>query len=259
MSCEPKKNNTISETELNETDWWWRRFILGEFKKDSSSSNPYQIVKSKKSLFASQSSEWDYWKKNVEYPSYRYELARRCLGRDNYLPWPKLTSLQQSFLLGSLKEESKPVCVIAEPLKQESNWSDPMLPWQWRLDASDKSLIEKFITFINEERRRKNMPDNLNKKKSKSGISVSSNEGNNNRGVSWRGIELMDIQFFKIRKFENNTETSLVSKKKKEAQELSKVVKKCFKTCDSLSLEETENSSYNFVFKFLQENFNLPN
>ena len=69
----------------------------------------------------------------------------------------------------------------------------------------------------------------------------------------------MDIQFFKIRKFENNTETSLVSKKKKEAQELSKVVKKCFKTCDSLSLEETENSSYNFVFKFLQENFNLPN
>ncbi len=247
--------NEINEEYLKLNDWWWRRLVLGEFQADSTKAKPFQIVKSKKLVSVGQSAEWNYWKKSIEMPTYKYELARRLLCRDKYLPWPSLSVFQQSFLLGELGKRLQGICVISDPIKESNDWSDPMQPWQWKLDASDKALCEKFMTMINEERRKKGMPNDLNKKQSKTGKSVSSNAGNHNRGVSWRGIELMDIQFFKIRKFENNSETSLVSKVKKEGSELSTVVKKCFKACNSWPGEEPVNKAGNFVLKFLKENF----
>ena len=255
MNCEKENFNEISEEYLQQNDWWWRRFILGEFQSNLSLPKPFQIIKSREFVFVGQSSEWSYWKKKVEFPSYRYELARRCLGRESYLPWPQLSLLQQSFLLGGLALDEKSVRVIAEPLKDSSNWSAPMLPWQWRLDVSDNSLIESFMVMINEERRRNKIPEDLIKKKSKSGKSTSSNEGNFNRGVSWRGIELLDIQFHKIKKFENNSETSSVSKMKKESRKWAKEVKQLLKAHDSFGCPSTESDSFNFVFKFLSENY----
>ena len=247
--------NEINEEYLKQNDWWWRRLILGEFQADSTKAKPFQIVQSKISGFASQPSEWSYWEKKVKFPSFRYELARRFLCRDKYLPWPQLSDSKQSFLLSGLNNEDESVCMISESLLDNKNWSSPMLPWQWKLDVSDNSLIKRLMTFINDERRKKNIPMSFMKKKSKSGKSISSNTGNFNRGVSWRGIELLDIQFYKVRKFENNSETSALSKAKKDSKKWAIEVEKLLNAHDSFTVDHGESNTSNFVFKFLSENF----
>jgi len=109
-----------------------------------------------------------------------------------------LTVLQESFLLGALEEKNEGINTIFHPVNDSPEWSRPLLPWQWNLTASDKSLKDRFMLYINEERRRNGLPDDVFKKKGKSGVSKSYNESNRNRGISWRGLELLDIQYYKI-------------------------------------------------------------
>ena len=77
---------------------------------------------------------------------------------------------------------------------------------------------------------------------SKSGARKSANAKNRHRGISWRGLELLDIQFFKLGTL-NNSETSTVSKLKREAKKWVKSVRKVFSDIADLQSMGVEGKS----------------
>jgi hypothetical protein len=162
-----------------------------------------------------------------------------------------LTLAQESFLLGALGERKESINVITYPIINNPEWSSPTLPWQWHLTASNKSLIARFMLYINEERRRNGLPDDVFKKRGKSEARKSYNEGNRNRGISWRGLELWDIQFHKIHALKNSNESSTVSRSKREAKQWSEPVKQLLSQAARFQADDQCAT----VSRFLEENF----
>jgi hypothetical protein len=248
---------SINEEYLKQNDWWWRRLVWGDYQDDPKKANAYHVLQPRmKDLVAlgfRSNSEWKNWNEKMELVAYRYELARRVLSREENPPFPMLTIKQESFLK-QLNENDLPIYTIFDPVNDSSEWSSPMLPWQWRLTASDKSLIDRFILYINEERRRNGLPDDVFKKMGKSGARKTSNAGNRNRGVSWRGLELLDIQFHKIHALKNNSETSTVSRLKGEAKQWSALVKHLLSQAARFQVGQKGDQGAT-VRRFLEENF----
>ena len=248
-----KKQQTIAsinEEYLKQNDWWWRRLVWGDYQTDPTKANAYHVLQPRmKDLVARgfrSNSEWKDWNEKTELCTYRYELARRFLSREESPPWPMLTVVQESFLLGALGERKESLNVITCPIINNPEWSSPTLPWQWNLTASNKSLIARFMLYINEERRRNGLPDDRFKKRGKS-----YNEGNRNRGISWRGLELWDIQFYKIHALKNSNESSTVSRSKREAKQWSEPVKKVLS--QAVRFQAVDQCAA--VSCFLEENF----
>lgn len=78
---------------------------------------------------------------------------------------------------------------------------------------------------------------------------------NRHRGISWRGLELLDIQFFKILSL-NNSETSTVSKLKREAKKWVKPVRKAFSDIAYLQSMGVDGEGKNFrIAPYLKENY----
>jgi hypothetical protein len=245
-----KKKPPIDEEYLKQNDWWWRRLVFGHYQDNTKKPNPYHVLQPRmKDLVAMgfrSNSEWKHWNEKTELCTYRYELARRFLSREETPPWPMLTVVQESFLLGALGERKESLNVITCPIINNPEWSSPTLPWQWNLTASNKSLIARFMLYINEERRRNGLPDDVFKKRGKS-----YNEGNRNRGISWRGLELWDIQFHKIHALKNSNESSAVSRSKREAKQWSEPVKKVLS--QAVRFQAVDQCAA--VSCFLEENF----
>lgn len=110
------------------------------------------------------------------------------------------------------------------------------------------------MLLINDDRRRKGLHDHIDKK-SKSGARKSTNAKNRHRGISWRGLELLDIQFFKILSL-NNSETSTVSKLKREAKKWVKPVRKAFSDIAYLQSMGVDGEGKNFrIAPYLKENY----
>ena len=256
-----KKQQTlasINEEYLKQNDWWWRRLVWGDYQTDPTKANAYHVLQPRmKDLVAlgfRSNSEWKHWNEKTELCTYRYELARRVLSREEYPQWPMLTVLQESFLLGALEEKNEGINTIFHPVNDSPEWSRPLLPWQWNLTASDKSLKDRFMLYINEERRRNGLPDDVFKKKGKSGVSKSYNESNRNRGISWRGLELLDIQFYKINALKTDSEFSTVSRLKREAKQWREPVKQLLSQAARFQAGQKGDQNAT-VRRFLEENF----
>ena len=111
------------------------------------------------------------------------------------------------------------------------------------------------MLLINDERRRKGLHDHINKM-SKSGARKSANAKNRHRGISWRGLELLDIQFFKIRTLNNDSESSTVSKLKREAKKWVKPVRKVFSDIADLQSMGVDGKRENLkIAPYLKENY----
>ena len=107
------------------------------------------------------------------------------------------------------------------------------------------------MILINDERRRTGVYN----KKSKSGTRKSSNAENRHRGISWWGLELLDIHFFKIRSL-NNSEASTISKLKREAKKWIESVSKAFSDIADLQSMGVVGEKKNFkIAPYLKENY----
>ena len=98
------------------------------------------------------------------------------------------------------------------------------------------------------------MPDDVFKKKGKSGVSKSYNESNRNRGISWRGLELLDIQYYKINALKTNSEFSTVSRLKREAKQWREPVKQLLSQAARFQAGQKGDQNAT-VRRFLEENF----
>ena len=265
-----KKKPPIDEEYLKQNDWWWRRLVFGHYQDDTEKPNLYQVTQLKMSHLTSngfkrndqvkrwlKNNQWKDWHDKLELLTYRYELARRVLRlkKKKFPHWPLLTEIEELGLIGVLDDRKDEICLKLGPSNMNPDRAKPDLLWTFDLTGNDKVLKDKFMLLINDERRRKGLHDHINKM-SKSGARKSANAKNRHRGISWRGLELLDIQFFKIGTLNNDSESSTVSKLKREAKKWVKSVRKVFSDIAYLQSMGVEGKSKNLkIAPYLKENY----
>ncbi|MSU61562.1 MAG: hypothetical protein EXS31_04055 [Pedosphaera sp.] len=192
MNC---KVGILTENELV-GGWWWRRLVYADFDPVTfTTTRTKDRAKLSDPLLAQAIfHKFQQWEQTMEIAAQRYELVRR-LHPERQLPaWTALPICAHSVLIPAIgKNLRKDLCVVSSPPRSEQGWSKPWLPWQWNLMAEDNELVRRFLTMINDERRRQGLPDSLFPMKGKSGKRSSHNKGNRHRKISWRWPELMDI------------------------------------------------------------------
>jgi len=253
-----KKKPPIDKEYLKQNDWWWRRLVIGNYHDNLERKKAFQVTKKTMrqllSIGLNSSREWLIWK-DCELVAYKYELSRRLI-RLKTPSYINLDMMQLSLLSGALKDESDSVARLHYPPIKDQKWSAPMVGWQWKLTASDKSLKDEFMRMINDERRKRGLPGSVDHKEySKSGKRKSSNKNNRNRGISWRVIEAIDLSRHKIRIL-NETERALVSKAKEKSAPWRELTRKAIKTAMTIDLGELAYESQPvLIHRFIEENW----
>lgn len=117
-----------------------------------------------------------------------------------YFPsWPYLAAPAWIFLGDLRKNLTKHCQQLTIPPQTEPGWSEPSKPYQWDLLASDPELTKAFLRWINAQRREQGITESVFSERSQSGKRKSHNKGNRHRKVSWRWLEVLDIQRFGTR------------------------------------------------------------
>src|SRR5688572_6665842 len=135
--------------------WWWRRLLFVRFDEETHTTHWNQFVPEYPSYGFS--AEWNTWHRKDELIAFRYELLRRILGAD--LPeWHALPIWLSPWISGVLSPKpERAVCGMFHPVAPENYAS--LGNCVWDLTASDEALSKHFLARINEERRKRKLPD----------------------------------------------------------------------------------------------------
>lgn len=192
--AKPLKRIEIPETVLKR--WWWRRLVYVDFDEETHTTQ-HRIYPPEFPGHAF-SNAWNWWHKKDELTAFRFELLRRTSFPD-LQDWIYLPHWLGKWVMGVLAPKpERSVCGLFEPAAPPNYAS---IDWMWDLEASDESLCQNFIMFINEERQRRGLPTSdisgyISGKQLKHG---EKRRGKRNRQVSWLAVEAYDLKLYKIR------------------------------------------------------------
>jgi hypothetical protein len=165
----------------NETfrdDWWWRKL-----KRNVVFDGTTRTVRAK-------TRRGQIWKKAIEPMAYAYELARRHDRSAKLPPYPKSKWIARLLKDFTKPDNSRAYRLHDLPIESDfSLWDDHNwgpLPVDWHYTASLESAVAAFKVLYVAEQKRRGIARNPR-----------SQQGQRNRSVSWRGIELMDVAHFK--------------------------------------------------------------
>lgn len=201
-----KKPSMEMKTEgwLKSHAWWWRH--LPQSSMDETQQNDQALH----DRFGFTPEECHELRVSIDLRFQRASFVYEMLMRMRFpalipLPWPALTDhlslmskFQKLFPLGNKRNP-----VIIEPgTETTSNAFDERFTdrcdLQFNLDCEDSQLASVFIsTFIAEQRLQRGIPN------------PKSNQGTRNRGMSWKPIELCDIDRWEIRSLDDSERSQL--------------------------------------------------
>jgi hypothetical protein len=149
-----------------------------------------------------------------ERSAFFYELCKRMTGKYEFKkPWPELTEKQRQILESRWPEKSQRPKIYDVTFKKrspvKSGWTR-RLPASWNLKLNDGTLVEGFDKFIQSERKRLNIPN------------PRQHAGRRLRPISWKPIELLDIQRNVRDRVLSTSEHSQISKVKKKWEKVNK-------------------------------------
>ena len=131
--------------------------------------------------------------------------------------WYAVPAWLHEWILGVLvPKPARAVCGMFAPSAPTGYAS--LSGWMWDLTASDESLSRFFIAQVNEERRRRGLPDTNDPFRQIGGKLQKHTEkrrGQRSRQVSWLAVEAHDMQFFGVRPLTDG-ERSRLSKARRE-------------------------------------------
>jgi hypothetical protein len=182
----------VTEAQLIKKDWWWRRggpdwtFNHESFTTESPASD------SKTG-----------WKSGIERAAFFYELLRRHDRSLKLAPYPMLSAARKDdliWILGDTLDKKAVRCsntpIDCDPkIWDASTWSE-LLPLQFDLKATNNAICIEVIALVNRHREAKKIwpPEKSTK---------------SNRPLSWRWVELHDIDFYGVRPLKDNERSSL--------------------------------------------------
>lgn len=241
-----------TEENLAKSRWWWRRtrFL---FPRNSFDPNWHERRE---------------WEDGLEQTAFEYELVLRVCKTRQLLPFVELDSGIQSHLRHQLcpprKKSTRKITTESNP----RGWSEPNAEdWRFNLEATDNQLLESlrikklpteaeltdYLTGKMDEKqfdqilaaKKAALPSKskflaeINRQREAQGITPPRGlQGQRNRSVSWRWVELLDIAAFKIKQKFKDTDSERQTKRR--ARTLArKLLPKYLQT-----LEEFENAPW---------------
>lgn len=206
-----QKQIEIPEEVLNR--WWWRRLVYVKYDEETHTTERKLYVPEHPSYGFTM--EWSMWHRSDEIIAFRFELLRRLFFEE--LPeWVYLPAWQASWISGTLKPKpQRAVCGLFAPPKPNYASFD----WMWDLEASDESLCDRFIMFINEERQKRKLPtsDTIGRILGNQLKLGQKRRGDRTRQVSWLAVEAYDLKLYDVRPLTDG-ERSRLSKATREFQ-----------------------------------------
>ena len=209
----PKNSKPLTEQDLAHSAWWWKRT---RFRLPRSPIDP-------------NSAERQWWIDGGEQTAFEYELIRRACKTRKLKPFTDLDSWVQNNLRASLCPPRRRFTIIdtSEPISH--GWGQPDIDgWRLNLRATDNQLLEhlrisklpdelEITSFLTGQIELRELHDMLaarksaapskayflmkiNEQRAAQGItSPHGLQGQRNRSVSWRWIELLDIAAYRIK------------------------------------------------------------
>jgi hypothetical protein len=244
-----KKQLEIPEAVLKR--WWWRRLVFVKFDEETHTTQWKQYVPEHPSYGFSM--EWNMWHRKDELEAFRFELLRRLFFTD--LPeWIYLPAWLGSWTSGILAPKpQRSVCGLFAPPKPNYVSFD----WMWDLEASDESLCEHFIMFMNEERQKRNLPtsDVIGRIIGKQLKHGDKRRGERNRQVSWLAVEAHDVKLHKVRPLTDG-ERSRLSKAIREMAAFESPLREALEMANKHKPQNHQNSPQEHLqARFVRENF----
>ena len=188
--------------DLTQNIWWWNMAKTGDC--ESIFSNKYGEFFPQLLL--------QIFKDHYETSAFFYEMRARYAGRykwDFDCPWARC-SLEQWRFLACLVPNKHPARLFLPTNLEDPNWI--ALEKQFNLKLSDETLNEQFRDEMVALRKRVNIPR------------PGKGQGTPRREFSWKPIEFLDIQHYKIKPL-NESERSHISRAKKAYITTCKVLK----------------------------------
>lgn len=232
--------------------WWWRRLIFVNFDEETHTTQQRLYVPEHPSQGFS--NEWNWWHKKDELTAFRFELLQRLAFQD--LPeWIYLPYWLSKWITGVLAPKpERSVCGLFAP-SAPSNYAS--FDWMWDLEASDESLCQHFIMFINEERQRRNLPtsDIIGRIIGKQQKHKEKRRGERNRQVSWLAVEAFDLKLNKIRPLSDG-ERSRLSKACREIKKFENPLKEAMEMARKHIPENHQSLPQEALYaRFIRENY----
>jgi hypothetical protein len=235
--------------------WWWRRLVFVKFDEENHTTRYNLNVPEYPSYGFS--GEWNMWHRKDELTAFRFELLRRTSFPD--LPeWHSLPGWLDRWILGVLAPKpARAVCGMSAPTAPTGYAS--LGGWMWDLTASDESLYKSFIGRINEERRRKGLPDTndpFGQITGKIQKHTEKRRGERNRQVSWLAVEAHDIKSFGVRPLTDG-ERSRLSKARREIAAFEDPLKAAIESAKQHTPETDKavSGEESLYARFIHENF----
>jgi hypothetical protein len=213
----------------------------------------HKIYPSEHPLYAF-SGEWNMWHRKDELTAFRFELLRRTSFPD-FPEWIYLPACLNGWILGILAPKpGRSVCGLFAPAAPP-NYA--FFDWMWDLEASDESLCQQFIMFINEERQKRNLPtsDIISRILGKQQKHSEKRRGERNRQVSWLAVESFDLKLHKVRPLSDG-ERSRLSKACREIKVFEKPLKEALDMAKKHIPENHQSLPQETLYaRFVRENF----
>ena len=248
----PRKPPTIPEGIAK--NWWWRRLVFVRFDEETHTTQWKQFVPEYPSYAFS--GEWNMWNREDELFAFRYELLRRILATD--LPeWHALPIWLHSWISHVLSPKpERAVCGMFHPVAPEDYVS--LGSWVWDLTASDEALCKHFLARINEERRKRKLPDTGDILYGIIGHKLPHREkrcGLRSRPVSWMAVETFDLQMHQVRPLTDG-ERSRLSKARREIGGFKDAFVTAIENARKFTPESQRNTETGNIYsRFRNENF----
>jgi hypothetical protein len=247
-----EKQSEIPEPVLKR--WWWRRLVFVKFDEESHTTQRKMHVPEYPSYGFS--IEWNMWHRKDELTAFRFELLRRT-SFPSLPEWHSLPAWLNAWVLGVLAPKpERSVCAMfgQPPLSGYASLGG----WMWDLTASDESLSRFFILKINEERRKRGLPDtgdpfseiigNIQKHAEK-------RRGERSRQVSWLAVEAHDIKSYQVRPLTDG-ERSRLSKARREISDFEALLRAAIENAENHTPEKNRDASGESLYaRFIRENF----
>lgn len=234
--------------------WWWRRLIFVKFEEETHTTQRRPYVPEYPNYGFS--GEWNMWHKKDELTAFRYEMLRRIAFPE--LPdWLSLPNWLGGWVEGVIAPKpERSVCGMFAPVAPPDYAS--IGDWMWDLRASDESLCRHFILFINEERRKHNLPTSdwvtrILGSRTKHG---ERRRGRRNRQISWLAVEAHDLKSYGVRLLTDG-ERSRLSKACREMAVFEKPMREAIDMAKRNSPENARivSSGESLYARFVRENF----
>jgi hypothetical protein len=189
----PRTDKAGLERNIGRKFWWWRRA-----NRDFTFDPTYSTTELKKTA------RNDHWKRAGEIAAHHYELLRRHADAHGLKPFDNLPREEKTFLEELFGSEVYPTIrspddgVMEIPQRpgasrDDTDWSDPI---QLRLTARDGAIAVAIMRYVEHERKKQR-------------IARPKREGTRFRSVSWRGIELLDLEKFGATDLSDNEKRTL--------------------------------------------------